>query len=79
MKITPEILDEMYRAGYRAPDENKLVCAKCPAVARNAGSASRYYCRRHGFYVHSSGYCPMCGHPLAGSAPSPYKQDVLFK
>lgn len=69
MKVQPETLEAMYHAGYRGPESNPLVCSKCPSVARSAAASSRFYCRRHGFYVHSLGYCPDHGKPLPGSAP----------
>ena len=89
MKIVPEIIEAMIRAGYRPPEDNPLACKNCPAVTRKKDSrmtgcflhSSRYFCRRHKFYVHSYGYCPCFGKAFIESAvkKQPFKQELLFK
>lgn len=89
MKIMPEVQEAMIRAGYRTPDENPLACRNCPSVTRKKDPrmtgcfvySSRFYCRRHHFYVHSLGYCPDFGKVLVESLAKkpPFKQGYLFK
>lgn len=86
MKITPEVVEARLRAGYR--QDNPLVCAKCPSVTRKKDPrmtgcfvhSSRFYCRRHHFYVHSLGYCPDFGKVLVESLAKkpPFKQTTFL-
>jgi hypothetical protein len=83
MKDTPQTIEAKLRAGYRPPAENPLVCKKCGAIReRKPFSFERYFCRRHGFYVNSCGYCPFFSTdkyvPPNAPKPSPYKQLELF-
>lgn len=84
MKPTPETIEAQYRAGYRAPKENRLVCRNCGAVGFNKTPYRHcYFCKRHQFYVHSLGYCPSFSEekfvPPDAPKPSPWKQPFLFK
>jgi hypothetical protein len=49
---------------------------------RKPFSYKRYYCRLHGFYVNSHGYCPSFSTepfvPPDAPKPSPYTQPELF-
>ena len=82
MKLTPQIVEAQFRAGYRPPVENKLVCKNCGARKLPRENFQKYYCRRHCFYVHSMGYCPYFSTaeyvPPDAPKPSPYKQPELF-
>lgn len=80
MKVMPETIEAQIRVGYRSPDDNILACKNCPSVARCAKRSSRYFCRRHKFYVHSLGYCPNCGqeYKKEDDKPSPFTQGMLF-
>lgn len=42
--------------------------------------SSRFYCRRHKFYVHSLGYCPDFGKVLVESLAKkpPFKQTTFL-
>jgi len=85
----PEVIEAMIRAGYRPPEDNPLACRNCPSVSRKKDPkmtgcfvhSSRYFCRRHQFYVHSYGYCPSFGQPFTPKETKrpPYKQEYLFK
>ena len=69
MNLTPEVMIARTKAGYVPPDKQPCVCSKCSAVTRKKDPnmngcfkySSRFYCRRHHFYVHSGGYCPAFG------------------
>ena len=83
MNDTPQIIEAKIRAGYRPPQENPLVCMNCSAIRdRKPFSYKRYYCRLHGFYVNSHGYCPSFSTepfvPPYAPKPSPYTQPELF-
>ena len=82
MKLTPQIIEAQYRAGYRPPVENKLVCKNCGARKIPRENFKKYFCRRHCFYVHSMGYCPAFSTeeyvPPDAPKPSPFKQPELF-
>ncbi len=83
MNDTPQIIEATIRAGYRPPQENPLVCMNCSAIRdRKPFSYKRYYCRLHGFYVNSHGYCPSFSTepfvPPDAPKPSPYTQPELF-
>lgn len=83
MNDTPQIIEANIRAGYRPPQENPLVCMNCSAIRdRKPFSYKRYYCRLHGFYVNSHGYCPSFSTepfvPPDAPKPSPYTQPELF-
>ena len=89
MKIMPEIQEAMIRAGYRPPEDNPLACRNCPSVTRKLDPrmtgcfvhSSRFYCRRHHFYVHSLGYCPQFGKQFVEIPvkKQPFRQEYLFK
>lgn len=83
MNDTPQIIEAKIRAGYRPPQENPLVCMNCSAIRdRKPFSYKRYYCRMHGFYVNSHGYCPSFSTepfvPPDAPKPSPYTRPELF-
>ena len=80
---TPQIIDMKIRAGYRPPQENPLACINCGAIReRKPFSCQLYFCRRHGFYVNSRGYCPSFSKdeytPDGAPKRSPYWQPRLF-
>lgn len=83
MSSKTEILEAQFRAGYRPPQDNQLVCRKCGARKLPRAAFQKYFCLRHNFYVHSNGYCPSFGTekyiPPNKPKPSPYKQQELFK
>lgn len=67
-----------------APDNQPCVCSKCSAVTRKKDPnmngcfkySSRFYCRRHHFYVHSGGYCPAFGSGPFVDTGKPQKPPV---
>lgn len=81
MKDTAAIIESRLRAGYRAPQENPLACGKCGAI-RKRYKRNKCYCLRHGFYVHSRGYCPAFSAepfvPKPQTKPK-FQQEELFK
>lgn len=82
MKLQPDIIEARFRAGYRAPEDNPLVCARCSAIRRNGDKFTKFFCRRHKFYVHSRGYCPSFSNEPFVEKPVTeplFKQEELFK
>lgn len=81
MKLTTAHMVARLKAGYHPPEDNPLVCANCGAIRLPRGDFKPYFCRRHGFYVHSHGYCPFFSKECYEEPPprprSPFTQQDL--